>query len=50
MQTVSKFIILLAIAMFSVSLGPVNAKSINTPDKNTDLSRLVVFEGFYDPA
>jgi hypothetical protein len=50
MQTMTKFIILLAISLFSVSLDPVNAKSIDTPKNNTSISRLVVFEGFYNPA
>jgi len=50
MQTVIKFIILLAIGLFSIRLDPLYAKSIDTPDKKTDPSRLVVFEGFYNPA
>lgn len=50
MYTFRKIIIIFAICFLSVAIIPVNAQQPSPLITNINLSRFVVFEGFYNPA
>jgi uncharacterized membrane protein YciS (DUF1049 family) len=50
-RNLKKVLLILVIFLLSVGIGPVNAQAENLSIGNyIDQTRLVVFEGFYNPA
>ena len=50
MHNLQRFLLICVILLFSFGISPVNAQTDGTPaERDIAESRLVVFEGFYNP-